>query len=229
MSDKGLFSIKFSRPLVYPRTLLWDFNSQYRESVPALEPTEAELKEIQTMYDELKAEEEAMQVAMVDTDNVATETSTEECSADLLSSDKDADESYDFDDYDDFGDYDDYDDFDDDGDDGDFEDDDGGKRRSLQALWTRNPDLSKSIESRLTVTLADNSDFTDEIQAKVTDFTWSLSMADESTLTLNVTFSYPELIGSDDSEQTLMFQALFSDIEPGWNDEEYLFNVTVPK
>ena len=54
-------------------------------------------------------------------------------------------------------------------------------------------------------------------------------MADASTLTLNVTFSHPELIGSGDSEQTLRFRALFSDFEPGWNDEEYLFNMTVPK
>ena len=79
------------------------------------------------------------------------------------------------------------------------------------------------------MTLEDDSDFRDEISAKVTDFTWGLSMADASTLTLNVTFSHPELIGSGDSFQTLRFRALFSDFEPGWNDEEFMFNVTVPK
>ena len=46
--------IKFSRPIVFPRQLLSDFDPTYQENVPILEITEEDKAEIEAEYQELK-------------------------------------------------------------------------------------------------------------------------------------------------------------------------------
>ena len=74
------------------------------------------------------------------------------------------------------------------------------------------------MKERVKVALIDNSDFNDEIRAKISDFTWDLKMADVSTIVIDVSFGSPELIGTEGTKQTLEVQALFSDFEPAWDD-----------
>ena len=44
-------------------------------------------------------------------------------------------------------------------------------------------------------------------------------MADANTIVIDVNFGFPELIGSEGTEQTLTVHALFSDFEPAWDDD----------
>ena len=51
VSKLGEFTIKFSRPIVFPNELLKEFDSEYVEAVPLLKATEAEKKELKKVYD----------------------------------------------------------------------------------------------------------------------------------------------------------------------------------
>ena len=43
MSDEGYIKIAFSRSIVFPKELIQDFDEEYIEYVPKLEPTKEEL------------------------------------------------------------------------------------------------------------------------------------------------------------------------------------------
>lgn len=50
--DTGEVTIEFSRPIVFPTQLLQEFDQEYQEVVPVLEPTQGEKDELKKIYDE---------------------------------------------------------------------------------------------------------------------------------------------------------------------------------
>ena len=53
-SKNGSLSIAFSRPLVFPQSLISPFDSNYVEVIPELRPTEEELAEIREAFEQFQ-------------------------------------------------------------------------------------------------------------------------------------------------------------------------------
>ena len=53
-SKNGSLSIAFSRPLVFPQSLIAPYDSDYVEVIPKLQPTEEELAEIREAFEQFQ-------------------------------------------------------------------------------------------------------------------------------------------------------------------------------
>ena len=62
-------------------------------------------------------------------------------------------------------------------------------------MWVRQPELSRDLKSRISVTLIDDSDSNDEILAQMQDFDWTIKKASSESLTLAFTLNNPSLYG----------------------------------
>ena len=68
----------------------------------------------------------------------------------------------------------------------------------------------------------------DEDKAKLQSFNWTLSSLSQSSITIDLDFEYPEMIGYGNSSQYVEVYALFSDFEPMWNDSKPIVRKIVP-
>jgi len=54
MDNLGKLEVEFSRPIVYPERFIAKFDSDYKERVPVLTPTEEELDAIEKEFEEMQ-------------------------------------------------------------------------------------------------------------------------------------------------------------------------------
>lgn len=74
--------------------------------------------------------------------------------------------------------------------------------------------------------MIDDSDLDIDIKNQIQQFSWSLESASEKEIKIQLSFKYPQAYNG---EQYVTVKAIFSDFEPGWDDEKELTRTTIPK
>ena len=100
---------------------------------------------------------------------------------------------------------------------------------NLNAHWKRNPDKAKNLRDRLIVSIFDDSTYDIETKTKLQSFTLNILEVETNRIKIEVMLDHPELFSKDGFSQILHVRALFSDFEPGWDDNEYIISVTIPE
>lgn len=52
--NQGVFSVPFSRPVVFPSELIKEYNTDYVTQIPKLEPTEQEMADIEEIFEKIE-------------------------------------------------------------------------------------------------------------------------------------------------------------------------------
>ena len=99
--------------------------------------------------------------------------------------------------------------------------------RKLSQEWRRIPN-GLNLEDRILVKIEDQSSLDDDDKKKLQNFNWTLSSLTQTSMTIDLDFKYPEMIGYGNSSQYVEVYARFSDFEPMWNDSKPLIRKIVP-
>ena len=99
--------------------------------------------------------------------------------------------------------------------------------RKLSQEWRRIPN-GLNLEDRILVKIEDQSSLDDDDKKQLQNFNWTLSSLTQTSMTIDLDFKYPEMIGYGNSSQYVEVYARFSDFEPMWNDSKPLIRKIVP-